>query len=482
MDTLFYRILLLFVGLAFLFIQSGEYQSFKIKVKVLPLFVDFAKWARFMSFPSSDPDSPQEYPVPVLAVAWEDLERMSAKSLHRLRADLMEQNQSLLVIYPVFSQVWRDAPLQWKRYQDLPISHWELSAAGAAEASEEWQLSLLPEFVSTFDVMIGQLRAEFRDTQLLAWGAFQQPDKAAYQMWNHLLASQQKNIDGYALIIDKLDLQTFQYLMKLKPMLVQPQHRAKSLGLHLKNTSPDTADELTSFVFLVNMILGMPLAYLSYQKIPNKDIVFSADTLLERLFWRKPRLHHLQFVGGQPGQLQDLYGWYWEKKWENGAILVNLGKESQKIHSTDLFPSFFFQEIFSISEEAKEGFSLKKGEGFHKVTLPPESIAFLSTKQMLPHVSHEKIKALLAFEVEVSDRQQLKMTYYLAEATAQLGIRVLDMGGQEVYAWQQQNASKGYYVLHHQRRHFMNGKYVCSVQMGHQNLLYTFDINQERQI
>jgi len=481
MDILFYRILLLFVGLAFLFIQSGEYKSFKIKLEVLPQFTTFFGWAGFAFLPSSKNN--QKYPPPLLIVSWQELINLSEDALLQFKTDLKQRNQSLIVIYPVFMHNWQESINQFQHFKDLPISYWEFGATIPNTFSREWQESLISEYVSEFGELVGEIRREFPRTQFFAWGAFQKPTHTTQQIWNHLLASQQNNLQGYTLVIDTLNLQTFQALLKIKSNLSHPQNRARLLSLHLKNKDLELSNGFSSSLFILNSILQLPLAYLSYQDEKSEESLISTEMLLSRILWRVPRLQNLQFKAEATITNVHLQGWYWQKNWETGVILINLGNETQRIHTADLFPSFFFQEVFTISavEQEKPQLSTKKTQGFHKVVVPPHSLVFLSTKSMLPHSFSNDTTHLLGFKIELISPNTLKMEYHLADYSRNLHIRLFDMKGEEIYAWQQQDCKKGYYKLNHQIKHLSAGEYLCCVDVENENLLKTIEIDQDIQ-
>ncbi len=458
MDTLFYKILLLFVGLAFLFIQSKEFKSSKIHLVLLPQWKHFAGWLG--SAKQLGVQSPH-YPMHLLRINWQTLSGFSEEELRQFEQALTKKNQYLVVIFPVFIQECLSTLAVWKNLKTLPIRYCELSAAQTSTHLHNWTQTERTAELQNFQYFLDTLKEDFPSMQYFAWGAFANPSTPTEVFWNMLLGQFQRYWQGYVVVVKNPTPDHFQALARVQ----------FPVAVHLHSQTESMAQWLEDFLFILNGIQHLPLVYLSQQE--HNAEVPAADKLLARLLWRNPRWQGINLLTESSKPLESVYAWHWQKDWDTGLILINKSNQKQKINTATFFPSFFYQELFYEDTQAVSFKVLAKdSQGFHQVELPPQSIAFLSSTA-LPSIAENNWIA--NFQANLQTPTTLVLQYQLLEDSSRIDLRLFDFAGNEIYHWHKEALKAGFYQMHYQAEALSEGSYLCSLVLEGKNFIYEFD-------
>ncbi len=459
MDTLFYKILLLFIGLGFLFLQSREFKSSRVHLVAHHQWRYFSNWLG--TVPAADWLSPSVYPLRLLRIKWQTLVALSEQELQQLGQILSKRKQQLLVIFPVFTQPPVPTLATWHRLKALPIYYCELSAEETEESLQSWKQAERVENLQNMQYFLETLKTEFPSMQYFVWGAFANPSTDKETIWNMLLVQFQKYWQGYVVIIKNPTPDNFQALVRTK----------FPIAIHLHSQTESMQAWLEDFLFLLKGIQQLPLAYLSQQE--QHVEVLAADKLLARLFWRNPRWQGIGLMTENSKLQEGIYAWHWQKDWETGIILINKSAQKQTISTNTFFPSFFYQELYyEDPDSATFKIATQTSQAFNKVVLPPQSIAFLSSTA-LPFIGENLW--IDRFEILTPSHQKIVFQFQLLQDSSQLVFRLLDWEGKEIYHWQKKALKAGFYEMHYQTQALSESHYLCSISLEGKNFIYDFD-------
>lgn len=459
MDTLLYKILLLFVGLAFLFLQSKDFKSVKNNLVKIPQHYVFAKLLGIVDTPALT--SP--YPLHLSKISWQTLASLSEQEIDHLAQMMNKKHQKLIVIFPVFAQECIDTLAIWKNFEKLPIQYCELSAAQSDVPFQDIMQLDRALYLQNFQYFLETLKGDFPTIQYFVWGAFDNPSSSKEILWNMLLAQFQKYWHGYVVNAQNPTALNFQALLRARV----------PLGIHLHSQTEQIQQWLNDFLFIFNSAQYLPLVYIEQQEA-NAN-VWTIHSLLARLLWRSPIWQATSLVNPKGENIKDVYVWLWHKNWDTGMVIINLSNQKQIIdtNKSEVFPSFFYQELFCQDAQSTH-FKIQRqvSQGNYKAIIPPQSMAFLSNAP-LPFIGEKNY--IVNFEVRPTAPDTITLHYQLLENTRQVVLRLFDLTGNEIYYWQKKKMKAGFYEMHYQAKALVEGHYLCSISADGKNFIYDFD-------
>ncbi|GAB4396607.1 MAG: hypothetical protein OHK0053_11080 [Microscillaceae bacterium] len=407
MDEVLAQILLLSIGLGFLFWLQTAPAPRREQGQKSPLSPPPARLVWSGMFSRQSPPSALIPPY----VLW--AEALPPQISPYTRAALQG-----VVLRLTYEELKAASPALW---QDWPLQAIEVMAGADFQHSGE-------EFLSSKQAW----QALFSDLPFRAQAGFAQPQSLTQQAWNDWLRQHQFHLEGYVLDISEA-IAHFPLETLARHLQTTNQALLPGQGLALHCTLPvEGLGELTDSLWALWASKG--LAYLSLAS-PQAEALPAAAFFWQYLTWSQSGREWQRFH--QAGE-EALPVFIWQKDWELGAWLHNAQAKSQVVWLEDQFPENFYVAMFSGDNFE----SLPPQKSKNKLVLPPQTWAWLSTHP-LPMLGPANPK----LHIRRSAPAQIEVRVCVQKTGFVLYLRLVNAQGQEVFAWGKKAARAGTFYL-----------------------------------
>ncbi|NJL13538.1 MAG: hypothetical protein HC913_11395 [Microscillaceae bacterium] len=420
MDEVLAQILLLSIGLGFLFWLQTEPSARRKQTQKIPLVPAPARlfWQRTATH--SGPSSALMPPY----VLWRG-------GLPPQSSSLSKTDLRRIVCRLGWAELGTATPAQWQG--------WPLEAIEVVPGVD------LPSAGGDFSDFKQAWRAYFPGLAFRAQAGFAKPQSSFEQAWNAWLLQHQFYLEGYLLDISDVlachPLKTLAQHWQAASQALQP---GQSLALHC--TLP--AEGLGTVGYKLWELLSF--SHLAYLTLAIREGAVSPPAAFFWQYLAWSQLGRKWQSLRQMGSEDTLRAYAWQKDWELGAWLYNADSKNQVLWLEAIFPENFYVAMYS-----GENFeSLAPRKARNRLVLPPQTWAWLSTHPpAMLGASHPTLlirrTAPTAIEVGLA----------IQKAGFPLYLRLLDTKGQEVFAWGQKAARAGTFYLDLEVSHLPEGLY-----------------------